>query len=72
MAGKKDEQAAEKQVQAAVDEETEQGFRGTQVDPTPNENYTVKGVTAGKPTPETDKKQAEKARAARADVETDA
>lgn len=66
----KDKAAA--QVQKAVDEETEQGFRGVEVDPTPNENYTVKGVTSGKPTPETDDKQAEKARKARADVETDA
>lgn len=24
------------------------------VDPTPNENYTLQGVTSGKPTPETD------------------
>ena len=74
MAGKKadDNKGVEKQVQEAVDKETEQGFRGTEVDPTPNENYTVEGVTAGKPTPETDPKQAEKARAARADVETDA
>lgn len=62
MAAKKDatEKAAE-QVQAAVDVETEQGFRGVEVDPTPNENYTVQGVTSGKPTPETDPKAAEKA-----------
>lgn len=65
MAAKKDdtEKAAE-QVQAAVDVETDQGFRGTKVDPTPNENYTVVGVTAGKPTPETDEKAAAKAREA--------
>lgn len=42
------------QVQATVDAENAQGFRGTKVDPTPNEHYTVAGVTAGKPTPETD------------------
>lgn len=42
------------EVQAAVDKETEQGFRGTEVDPTPNENYTVVGVTSEAPTPETD------------------
>jgi hypothetical protein len=42
----------EAQVQQAVDEETEQGFRGVEVDSTPNENYTVKGVLAGKPVPE--------------------
>ena len=40
----------------------EQGFRGVEVDPTPNENYTVAGVTAGKPTPETDTAAAKAAR----------
>lgn len=66
MAARKDatEKAAE-QVQEAVDRETEQGFRGVEVDPTPNENYTVSGVTAGKPTPETDEKAAKAAREAR-------
>lgn len=47
------------QVQEQVDIETDQGFRGVEVDPTPNENYTVAGVTAGKPTPETDPKAAQ-------------
>lgn len=62
MAAKKDEtEKAADQVQEAVDKETEQGFRGVEVDPTPNENYTLQGVTSGKPTPETDPKQAEKA-----------
>jgi hypothetical protein len=28
-----------------IDRETEQGFRGVEVDPTPNENYTLAGVT---------------------------
>lgn len=37
-------------------DESEQGFRGEQADATPNENYTVAGVLAGKPTPETDTK----------------
>jgi len=37
-----------------VDVVEEQGFLGKQVDETPNENYTVAGVLAGKPTPETD------------------
>lgn len=41
-------------VQAKVDQEQAQGFRGTEVDSTPNENYTVAGVTSGAPTPETD------------------
>jgi hypothetical protein len=62
MASKKDD--AEAQVQAAVDAETDQGFRGTEVDPTPNENYTLPGQNAGKPTPETDEKAAEAARVA--------
>lgn len=42
------------EVQAKVDKETEQGFRGVEVDPTDNHAYTVEGVTAGEPTPETD------------------
>lgn len=45
-------QDAEEQVQEVVDEETEQGFRGVEVDSTPNENYTVAGVVEGKPVPE--------------------
>lgn len=43
--------AANQRVQEQVDKETEQGFRGVEVDPTPNENYTVSGVTSGKPVP---------------------
>lgn len=39
---------------SAVLQEQAQGFRGIEVDPTPNENYTVAGVTSGAPTPETD------------------
>jgi hypothetical protein len=42
------------ELQAKVDAENAKGFRGIEVDPTPNENYTVKGVTSNKPTPETD------------------
>ena len=62
MAAKKDDtDKAADQVQTAVDQETEQGYRGLEVDPTPNENYTVAGVTSDKPTPETDPKAAEKA-----------
>lgn len=51
----KDEKAAQdatEQVQETVDKETAQGFRGTEVDLTPNENYTVAGVTAGADVPE--------------------
>lgn len=54
--------------QQIVDTQTEQGFRGVEVDPTPNENYTAAGVTSGKPTPETDDGAAEKARKALADT----
>jgi len=43
-----------KQVQELVDEAEAQGFLGQKVDPTPNEHYTLDGVTSGKPTPETD------------------
>ncbi|MCA1570313.1 MAG: hypothetical protein LC798_08355 [Chloroflexi bacterium] len=62
MADKKNDDLGADEVQKAVDEENEQGFLGTEVDPTPNENYTVAGVTSGKPTPETDEKAAAKAR----------
>lgn len=55
-----DKAAAE--VQKRADQETEQGFRGVEADPTPNEHYTVAGVTSGKPTPETDQGQADKVR----------
>ena len=41
-------------VDARLIKEQEQGFRGVEVDPTPNENYTVSGVTSNAPTPETD------------------
>lgn len=46
---------ADPQVAARMGVETAQGFRGTEVDSTPNENYTVAGVTSGKPTPETER-----------------
>lgn len=45
--------AAQKKATDAVAAEEKNGFRGVQVDKTPNENYTVAGVVAGKPTPET-------------------
>ena len=48
---------------AIIDKESAQGFRGVEVDSTPNENYTVAGVTSGAPTPETDLGAAKTARA---------
>lgn len=59
---KNDAGAAE--VAAKLQAEQEQGYRGVAVDPTPNENYSVAGVTEGKPTPETDAKLAREAREA--------
>lgn len=65
MAKKDDAKAADHgqaEAQKRSDAETEQGFRGDgPVDPTPNEAYTVAGVTKGQPTPETDEKAAAKA-----------
>lgn len=45
-------------------DETAKGYVGADTDPTPNESYTVGGVTSDKPTPETDAKAAEAARGA--------
>lgn len=73
-AGRRGKAAAEKsddsgqQVQDNIKQEVQQGFRGVEVDPTPNENYTVRGVTSGAPTPETDDDAAEEARKALADT----
>jgi len=39
--------------QRVADLEAAAGLRGTEVDATPNEHYTVAGVIAGMPTPET-------------------
>lgn len=46
--------AAQKEVQKAVDAAEDKGYLGVEVDPTPDAHYTVAGVLAGKPTPETD------------------
>lgn len=46
--------AAQAEVQKVVDAAEDKGYIGVPVDPTPKENYTVAGVLAGKPTPETD------------------
>lgn len=58
--------------QEIIDRETEQGFRGVEVDSTPNEAYTLAGVTSGMPTPETDDAQAEQVRKDQKDVEAKA
>jgi hypothetical protein len=42
------------EVQQATDRAEDKGYFGVETDPTPNEHYTVAGVLAGKPTPETD------------------
>ncbi len=47
--------AGEAEVQAISDEAAEKGYLGTVQDETPNENYTLQGVTSGKPTPETER-----------------
>lgn len=57
------------EVQEKVDAANAQGFIGIEVDPTPNENYTVAGVTAGLPTPETDAEHAKKVQEHVKDVE---
>ncbi len=43
------------EVQAKSDEASAQGYFGETVDKTPRENYTLGGVTSGKPTPETER-----------------
>lgn len=47
---------------AMIEAAQAQGFHGFVPDPTPNENYTVTGVTSNAPTPETDKKLRTQAR----------
>lgn len=59
--------AAQKEVQKVVDTAEERGFLGVEVDPTPDGHYTVAGVLAGKPTPETDPEHARAVRQKLAD-----
>lgn len=54
MTEAKKETAAKGDVQEQSDAEEAKGYHGVKVDPTPNDHYTVAGVLAGKPTPETD------------------
>jgi hypothetical protein len=44
--------AGQAEVQARSDEATKKGYFGNTPDNTPNENYTLAGVIADKPTPE--------------------
>lgn len=43
------------EVQKKFDEAAEKGYFGHTPDETPNANYTLAGVTSGKPTPETER-----------------
>jgi len=63
----KTQDIGQNEMQETFDEANEKGYFGTEVDPTPNENYTVKGVASGAPTPETDADA--KAKAAKAITE---
>lgn len=54
-----DADAGQDQVDENLAREQARGYRGVKVDPTPDEHYTVAGVTAGLPTPESDKGLAE-------------
>lgn len=47
--------AGQDEVQRRFDEAAEKGYFGVTPDETPNENYTLGGVIAGKPTPETER-----------------
>lgn len=47
--------AGQDEVQAKFDEANAKGYFGHTPDKTPRENYTLKGVTSGKPTPETER-----------------
>lgn len=69
MADKKQAAKETASSEKAASTEVDQGFRGVEVDPTPNENYTLAGQNAGKPTPETDDKAAEAARLSQLDAE---
>lgn len=51
----------ESEVQEKFDKINEQGYVGTAVDQTPNEAYTLDGVTSGMETPETDPALSEQA-----------
>ncbi|MGV9242194.1 hypothetical protein [Streptomyces sp. NPDC003710] len=54
----------------SIDEAAARGKYGPGTDQTPDENYTVRGVLAGKPTPETDPDMRQQLRAADLDKQT--
>lgn len=56
--------AGQAEMQRLADEAAEKGYIGESVDPTPDANYTLGGVTSGAPTPETDAKAEAEARQA--------
>ena len=72
MAKKNDESTglseSEQELQKITDEANEQGFYGIEVDPTPNENYTLQGQASGAKTPETDAATRKEAQAHAAEV----
>lgn len=45
--------ALQKHLKALADDAQERGYVGEKSDPTPRENYTLRGVGLGLPTPET-------------------
>lgn len=53
---------AQQEVQKVVDEAEDKGYLGVPVDPTDKHAYTVPGVLAGEPTPETDADHARQVR----------
>lgn len=56
----KSSDAGQSEVQSKVAKANEQGFYGSETDPTPNEHYTFGGQAANKPTPETHPEHAAK------------
>lgn len=54
--------AGQGEVQSNMDQATARGYLGAVPDPTPNSAYTVRGVTGGAKTPETDRQLAGQAK----------
>jgi hypothetical protein len=52
--GKQSSDLGAGQVEEAFDEAAEKGYFGESPDDTPRDHYTLKGVSEGKPTPETE------------------